>query len=264
MYPYPIIELGKLKVYLYGICIAIGIVFAIVVLRQYGKKLKVDKKFLDFVEINAYISIGVGFFSAALFQAVYNYMENPQNGFDLFGGGITFIGGLIGGAATFLIIYFIVKKNYDNSFKNVISIIPCSILVAHGFGRIGCFFSGCCYGIATDSWLGVKFPELAEKVYPTQLYEAIFLFIMFAITSYLSLKKDYKYNFSVYLISYGVFRFLIEYIRGDDRGSFIPGVSPSQFWSILMILLGIALIFFVKYVYLKDSKPKKSLETIKE
>ena len=66
MYPDPLFSIGKFSVHLYGICIAIGIICTVMVLRTFGKKLKVDNKFLDFVELNAYLSIGVGFFSSAL------------------------------------------------------------------------------------------------------------------------------------------------------------------------------------------------------
>ena len=77
------------------------------------------------------------------------------------------------------------------------------------------------------------------------------MFILFGITALLSWKKDYKHNFSIYLVFYGLFRFLIEYIRGDDRGALVRGISPSQFLSLLMIAIGIGLYFFVEKVYLK-------------
>lgn len=260
MYPDPIIEIGKFSVHLYGVCIAIGIVLCVLVLRKYGKKLAVDEKFLDFVEIDAYCSIALGFLFAAVFQGLYNYIEDPSVGFNL-NGGITFLGGLIGGAATFFTIYFIMRKKYKGNFMDVISIVPCCIFLAHGFGRVGCFFAGCCYGIETDSWLGIRFPGMINKVYPTQLYEAIFLFIMFGVTSYLALKKNFKHNFSVYLIGYGIFRFFLEFIRGDDRGAFFGVLSPSQFWSIILILIGVALIFFVNYYY-KNIANKKEVKEI--
>ena len=58
----------------------------------------------------------------------------------------------------------------------------------------------------------------------------------------LLLKYKFNYNLSLYLISYGIFRFLIEFLRGDERGAFIKGISPSQFWSIIMIVIGVVLI----------------------
>ena len=128
---------------------------------------------------------------------------------------------------------------------------PCCILIAHAFGRVGCFFAGCCYGKETDSFLGVKFPNLPNPVHPTQLYEAAFLFLLFAICFILLMKKDFKHNLTVYLIAYGIFRFFIEYLRADDRGEFIPGISPSQFWSILMVVIGVGLIFLMRWLFQK-------------
>ena len=61
-------------------------------------------------------------------------------------------------------------------------------------------------------------------------------------------KFKFNHNFSVYLISYGVWRFLIEFVRDDYRGSFVAGLTPSQFWSIVMVVLGIGFIFLFKYV----------------
>ena len=258
MFPNPIIKLGSIEIYMYGVCIAIGILAAIIVLRLFGKKLNVDKKYLDFVEIDGYVAIALGFFFSAVFQGLYNYIADPSQGFSL-KGGITFLGGLLGGAVTFFIIYLIFAKKYNGKFRHIISIVPCCILIAHGFGRIGCFCAGCCYGLSVPegkwySWMGVQFPEIAGKVLPTQLFEAIFLFIMFAVLAFLSLKKNYRHNFTIYLIGYGIWRFLIEFIRADERGSFIGPISPSQFWSIIMVLGGVGLIFFTNLVLFKDDK----------
>lgn len=251
MLPNPIIEfpLGttSIAIHMYGVMIAIGIIFALFpVLYGYSKKLKIDPKLTDFVYYNAIISIALGFGSAALFQATYDYIENPAAGFNL-GSGITFLGGLIGGVATFMIIYAIFRKKLNIRLIDILSVIPCSILIGHAFGRIGCFFAGCCYGKPTNSFLGVLFPGHVVKVHPTQLYEAAFLLILFAICSFLILKFRFKHNMSVYLIAYGIFRFSLEFLRDDDRGQLVAGVSPSQFWSLLMVAMGIGLVFLVNY-----------------
>ena len=236
---------------MYGIMIAVGILFAFGSLFWFSKVKKMEERFVDFIFYNGIASIVLGFGSAALFQATYNYIDHPERGFNI-GSGMTFIGGLIGGVVCFLAIYFIFRKRYTTRLYQVVSDIPCSILIAHAFGRIGCFFAGCCYGKPTDSFLGVQFPDLPHKVHPTQLYEAAFLFIMFGICFFLSM-KNFKHNLSIYLITYGIFRFLIEYVRGDERGELVSIVSPSQFWSILMVVAGIAIIFFMNYLVKKES-----------
>ncbi len=234
-------------VHMYGLMIAIGILGTFITLTLGGKRLGINEKFLDFTFFLGIGAIVIGFISASLFQAVYNYIENPEAGFN-FGQSMTFMGGLIGGVVSFLIIYFIVRNKLSGRIVDVISLVPCCITIAHGFGRIGCFFAGCCYGIETDSFLGVKFPHLDHPVHPTQLYEAAFLFILFGVMLFLLLKFNFKHNMSVYLISYGIFRFLLEFIRGDHRGELVTGISPSQFWSIPMVLLGVGLIFLLNYL----------------
>lgn len=242
MYPEKIFGLF----YLYGLLIAIGLMMAFGVLFYYGKKKKIEEKFIDFIFYNGILSIAVGFGAAALFQATYNYIENPEKGFH-FNGGITFIGGLIGGIICFLVVYFLFRKRYKTRLIDTLSMFPCAILIGHAFGRIGCFFAGCCYGKETDSWLGVQFPHLPSPVHPTQLYEAVFLFVLFGICFYLLMKKNFRHNLSVYLVAYGAFRFFIEYLRADKRGQFIGNVSPSQFWSIVMVVAGVILVFAMRY-----------------
>ena len=236
-------------IHLYGVMIALGILACFGVLFYFGKRKGLDANFLDFVFYNGIIAIALGFLCAGLFQATYNYIQNPEAGFN-FGSGITFIGGLIGGVVSFLVIYFIFAKKLPGKLTDVVKLAPCCITVAHAFGRIGCAFAGCCYGLETDSGIAM-FNKGAWRI-PVQLYEAGFLFLLFFIFSYLLLKKDFKYNLPLYLFFYGIFRFVIEYFRGDNRGSLGVGVSPSQFWSIVMVVSSVLVLMLLKYVFNKQ------------
>jgi len=235
MFPDPIFW----DITLYEILFFLGLVAALVVFSIYTSKKGMPGTVQNFYLNLSIAAIAGGYLSAILFQAVYNFFETGVFEF----AGITFLGGLIGGAAVFLGAYKLFAKDEDKKYFNIVlQAAPCGILLAHAIGRIGCFCAGCCYGIQTDSFLGVKFPDLPYKVFPTQLFESAFLFIMFAIASYLFFKNKSR-NITLYLISYGVFRFLIEFIRGDYRGEFIISfLSPSQVWSALMIIAGIVLI----------------------
>ncbi len=252
----------ELSVYWYGVMIAIGILCCFVTMLLYFKYKNFEEKFADFCFYTVIASIVCGFGSAALFQAIYNYIDNPEAGFRI-GGGLTFIGGLIGGVGFYLIIYAIFRTRFKDRLPKLLPILGPCVTVAHGFGRIGCFIAGCCYGKPTGSDYGCYF-DTAEKVHPTQLYEAVFLLILCVILTYLAFKCEYKYNVTIYLISYGVFRFINEFFRGDDRGKFLGGVlSPSQFWSIVMVILGVGYIFAIRYELFDklgkwlDSKGKK-------
>lgn len=250
MIPDPILTLGPFKVHMYGLMIAVGVLCAFVLLQVLSKKKRLDPKFVDFLFYTAVASTLVAFGSSVLFQAIYDYIKNPENGFKL-GEGMTFIGGLIGALIAFFGSYAIFRKKLTGRMVDFLPILPCCITVAHAFGRVGCFFAGCCYGIHTGTGLDVHFPKLAESALPTQLYEAVFLFLLFGVLMLLLLKRNSIYTMSAYLIAYGVFRFAIEFVRDDERGSFIGALTPSQFWSVVMVLAGIALAVIMK----KGRKP---------
>ena len=246
-------------IHLYGVMIALGVLACFLVLFYLGKKKGLVPTFVDFVFYNAVFAIAFGFFSATLFQATYNYIDDPEMGFTL-GNGFTFIGGLIGGVISFLAVYFLFRKKLSGNLLQVLPIAPCVITIAHAFGRIGCAFAGCCYGMETDSVISM-YNHNAYRI-PVQLYESFFLFILFGVLTLLYLKKDFKQTLPVYLVTYGIFRFIIEYFRGDERGKLFGSdiISPSQFWSILMVVIGISLFFILKPLFAKQSNKLKEDE----
>ncbi len=261
----------------YGIFIALGIISAVLVLYFYSKKRNVNPNFIDVTFYIGASAIAIGFFAAHLFQSLYNYLAEPERGFAYHfnHAGITFLGGLLGGALFFLLIYFLLRKFSKGKLRNVVfsgslsqlvTVIAICIVIAHAFGRIGCFFAPCCYGAPTDFFLGYDFgvdfdpnnPFAVVKRHPTMLYESFFLFVLFAIMTILYYKFDYDKNLNIYFIAYGIFRFLAEYLRGDERGKFLFNLSPSQFWSIIMCLIGILL--YVIPIVKNKLKEKKALK----
>ncbi len=270
MLPNPILTLGELEIYMYGVMLGVGIVGVFLVLYLYGTKRKVKPAFLDFAFYTGFGAIAFGFLAAALFQATYNYIQNPERGFSL-KGGITVIGGLIGGIAFFVGVYWLYRLYHykkgskpAGSILDILSIAACCITIAQGFGRIGCFFAGCCHGKATDAAHGLWFPRggvIREAGYyiPTQLYEAIFMFLLFGVLSLLVLKWGNRYCMPIYLIAYGIERFILEYFRGDDRGEFVGGISPSQFWSVGFVLGGVILGVLLCFFYKKKDKEKEAV-----
>ncbi len=228
----------------YGLMAVVGAFLGLLFLRYFGLKAGQTRKDCRKLEILCLCAAVVAFLSAALFESIYEWIEHPDQGFPWFTG-LTFFGGLIGACVFFVIAYKIIYKSDFGPFRLFLTYVPISLTLAHGCGRIGCFLAGCCYGKETSSFLGVKFPSLPNPVYPTQLYEAIFLFLCSAAFAIMFLKGLGKWNAAVYCLSYGAFRFGIEFLRGDDRGSLIPGISPSQFWAIVLFLIGIFLLVWV-------------------
>ena len=252
MYPYQIF----LGIDLYTLFLCVGILSALVIFRIFSDRAKMYWKLQNFCVIVGTLAITAGVGSAVLFQAFYNFLGDPQSGFSVSKStGSTFFGGLIGGVVGFLLIYFVVgaflfKKNKEHirEFFNISNIAAASISAAHGFGRLGCLMAGCCHGAETDAWYGVYFVNYGIKAVPIQLFEAIFLFFLFGFFLF-RLIKGKKYNLPLYMISYGVWRFIIEFFRADDRGATIVSfLSPSQLISVLMICGSVGVFFLEKYV----------------
>ena len=127
-----------------------------------------------------------------------------------------------------------------------------SIVLAHAFGRIGCLFAGCCYGKITDMWYGIQMYEhgVLEKRIPTQLIEAIYLFLLFTLLQYILIKRNNRKTPAIYMIMYGIFRFFIEFLRDDNRGSLGSSIlSPSQLISIVLVVAGTILLvlYYTKF-----------------
>lgn len=255
MYPYPLITFPDGSgISLYEIFIVVGVIAAIVLFRILADRRNLPAKLQNLILIGAVVSFIVGYFFAVLFQAIYNIAERGAFIIDK-NTGATFYGGFIGGAACMLLIYFIggyllfKKQNNEHLrwFPSFVNIAAACVPLAHGFGRIGCLFGGCCYGMETDAWFGIPMDigtmdHVYVKVVPTQLFEAIFLFALAAFLIWRNWKGK-GFCLPAYLIGYGVWRFLIEYLRDDDRGqTFLSFLTPSQLTAVVLVLIGCALI----------------------
>lgn len=245
---------------LYSIFMLLGVISSFVIFRICADKRRFTAKMQNLVLFDAIVSIIVGYLGAWVSQAFYNFLETGE--FVLAkDSGVTFLGGLVVGVLVFFIIYFIAgrilfkndEKEHITRLWELVSIGAGAIACAHALGRIGCFFAGCCYGVQTTSFLGIQFPGEHFKRLPVQLYESAFLFALFAAIMILNMKKDrWVMGMPIYLISYGIWRFLAEqFLRGDisERGGKILGLFPSQFISVFLVIGGIVLgvILYRKY-----------------
>lgn len=263
----PLFTIGSLSVWPYGLCMGVGIVCCFVFLYLTMVKKNYNDEAIDKTLVIGACATAFGVFMAAVVQGLYSLIDGK--GFSL--SSMTFYGGLIGGVASFLgvwnlYVYVIapraksklLKNNMNATLSDSIPFIPIGITIAHAFGRLGCAMYGCCGGGETDAWYGIYMyvNGVYTKVVPTQLWECFFLVALSLVMALLYFKFRFKYNFPVYMISYGVWRFIIEYVRTDYRGELIPGsvFTPSQIWSIVMVIGGIGFIFLQKYVLIKLMK----------
>lgn len=246
-----------LGVGLYNWMFLIGVLAAMGTARLFSGRAGISAKVFNIILLSAVCGVGVGYACALLLESFWEYLET---GVFVWGTGATFYGGLIGAAGTYLGVYFLAGKVFCGKgehiaeFHKMLSLVfPC-IALAHGIGRLGCLFQGCCYGAETDGPFGVRMfvnGEWQTRV-PVQLFEAIFLVLLAVLMLVLFLRFGFEYNVGLYLIAYGVWRFCIEFARADDRGaSGVGTLSPSQLLSVVLVIAGVAAILIYRF------RPKK-------
>ena len=230
-------KLGPLTIYTYGFFVFLGVVCGYLVSNFLAKKDGLDKKIFSDVIFWALVW---GFLGAKLLYILIEWPYFLSQPLASLRSGFVFYGGITSGLAA---IYFLSRK-YKIEFLKLADILAVGVSIGHAFGRLGCFSYGCCFGHTHEGWLGMLFPSDSPagingvKVIPTQLIEAGFLFLLFFVL--LKLKAKQKFSgqvFLTYAIIYGIFRFLIEFLRGDPRGSLFF-FSTSQLISLVVVPLG--------------------------
>lgn len=235
-------SIGPLTIHSYGLMIALGILVCVFMgmyrARKYGYK---DEAVLD-IAIFGILSGFVGAKLLYVFVEFDRFLENPM---DVLGSeGFVVYGGIIVGALAGVLYCRIKKLLYWEYFD----LLAPSIAVAQGFGRIGCFLAGCCYGRPTDAFWGVTFPEgsfapAGVPLIPTQLISSVGDFAIAGILLLYNKRNKKAGNVGIlYMLLYGIGRFLVECLRSDDRGT-VGMLSTSQFISIGIVLLAIVLFF---------------------
>ncbi len=241
--------IGDFTVYTYGFFIALGAMVGGLYMWWQGK-INFGWSFDQANTLFLLLIIG-GVAGGKLFlilEAPAYYLENPTKLFS--GSGFVFYGSLLT-AIPLMLWYF--KRNHIPTLAmlDVMAIVTC---IVHGFGRMGCFMAGCCYGLPTSSRFGVVFSDpLCQAnpkgvlLHPTQLYESAFIFLL--MTALLLMKARRKFDgqmFMIYLMTYALGRVVLENFRGDqERGFMIQHhLTISQFIS--MMVFASALFFYVK------------------
>lgn len=244
-------SIGPITLYSYGLFAAAGFFAALTCSKILAGKNNSDPQIIADVYFVILLS---GIIGARLFYVMiyFDQFRSDWTGiFKIWTGGLVFYGGFITALAAVLL-YLRHKK--APIWQTGDLIFP-GIALGHAFGRVGCFFAGCCHGkVCTQEW-AVQFTHpqslapLNIPLHPTQLYSVasnlFIFFILLFIGRYKSSKKYFHGIITVsYMIIYPVFRSIIEFFRGDFRGNFMDGwVSTSQGISLIVAAAGIILFF---------------------
>ena len=243
-----------LTIPMYGVMSALGMLAAFVLLGLTRKHTRFSE---DQALSAALWAIIMGFLGAKVLYWIVEIdqiIADPSYLLHTLREGFVFYGALIGGLGG-VAIYSLRKKLPFFSLTDYF--IP-GLVIGHAFGRIGCFFAGCCYGMECETPISVVFPAggaapAGIPLLPTQLMESAFLFLLCAFLVWrLTKKKPFGTVSGWYMVLYGVWRFVIEFFRSDERGA-VGALSTSQFISLFVFAGGVALLLLVKFGVLKKT-----------
>jgi len=232
---------GPLSINAYGAMIAIGVSLAFILAARDSilqKLISQDRLIMSF-----HLMILSGYFGGRICCMLSNEKTNIDYSFlfKFWEPGLSIMGSIIGCSITMIIYLYIIKIPILPYMDRIALYAP----IVQAFGRIGCFFAGCCYGKSLTAWWSVIYKDpnhmapLHQSLHPAQLYSSAILFALFFFMFFITQHHIKKPGilFCTYLFFASLERFLIDFIRWDR--AFIGG---SGFFSYLSIHQWIALV----------------------
>lgn len=196
-------------------------------------------------DLSLWIMVG-GILGARLLYVIAHagyFAQHPVEIIRLDQGGLIFYGGVAGAVIAVIALARKRRTPLWPLADYAVSALP----LGHAFGRIGCFLNGCCHGHPVEgAWPSVRFPADsaadhlygASPVHPVQLYEAggnLLLYGMLLSFWFLPRRLRPGSVVAAYAAGYGMIRFALEFLRGDDRQRH-AGLSTAQWMSLALIL----------------------------
>ena len=256
----------------YGVIIALGMLAGALV--AYREAKKTGQKVDDYIDFTLYTLIAA-IIGARIYYVIFEwdyYSAHPLEIFNLRAGGLAIYGGVLASALTLFIFTKVKKLKFWLMADTAVQ----GLIIGQIIGRWGNFFNREAFGGYTDSLFAMQLPvseakgitqELIEhlvtvdgvsyvQVHPTFLYEGTWNLLLFiGICLYKRHKKFDGEIFAIYLMGYGVGRFIIEGLRTDQLViKALGGIAASQVLSIILIVLAVAFVIYNR-VQLKKRTP---------
>ncbi len=250
---FPIFTLFGRTVGMYGVCAMLGFLAAGAIGAWLGRRFQMEIEDIILLFLVAagglllgghllYALVNLQILTGLLSQIGQLSFSEIMTGLGRLFGGNVFYGGMLGAA---LALFLYGKHQKAGKDKHFLDIFGVAAPLFHVFGRIGCFFGGCCYGIESPIGFTVFNNALIPSIngvcrFPVSLLEAgcnllIFLFVLQCFR-----KERFSGKlFALYLALYAPIRFGTEFLRGDEMRGIFFGFSTSQ-WISLLILLCLA------------------------
>jgi len=228
------LKIGNFVIYWYGVMVAIGVFLSSFLFQKYALKEGYTSKTISEI---IFWTVLIGIFGGRIFHVIVHfhyYSKHLSEIIRIRNGGLAIQGAIL---FSLYFIYVYSKTNRINFLKTV-DLIAIVTPLGQAIGRIGCFLNGCCYGKATESFFGVKFPFLTEKVYPTELFYFFMDIILFYfLLTFNKKKKRDGEVLSLYLMGFGLIRYFIDFLRGDLFFTSL-GLFSTQLIGIFIFMIG--------------------------
>ena len=236
------INIGPFAIRYYGLVYAIGIIGVYLYMRAQIRAKKTNLTYTNLVDVILYGAIGMLLGGRLGYVFIYNleyFLSNPGEIFQIWHGGMSFHGALIG----VILAIFLYAKYKKISLYTITDalVIPCAFFLF--LGRIANFINGELYGTITDVPWGVVFPNQAEARHPSQLYAAGKNLLIGGVLLYLFKKQKLKSGTLswLFVLLYGTLRFLIGFVRVPD-GVFLY-LGTGQWLSLSMVFISIIVLY---------------------
>lgn len=246
-----IFTIGPFSVRWYGLAYVLGLACAAYVVYTYARHWKLRFSAYDVLVLVCFAAVGVivgARLGYCLFYGDGYYLKYPIEILHVSNGGMSFHGGLVGLIAAGLVYALI----YKMPFLTLADLGACGAPLGLFFGRCANFINGELYGAPTDLPIGVDFLGNGTMMHPSQLYEAVLeglviFFILFALSRKNDPPRSRGFFLGMFLLLYGVFRILIEFVRLPDSqiGYFFDSWGTmGQLLSLPMVVAGVAFVVY--------------------
>jgi phosphatidylglycerol:prolipoprotein diacylglycerol transferase len=254
--------IGPLPVHWFGVMLALGFLAGLgnwsLLGRREGKSFTYCSDLLFWIMISGIVGARLAY----VISDFKNFVHNPLEIIQVYRGGLIYYGGFM--AAGIALVVF--ARMHRERILSLLDFVATSVPLGHFFGRIGCFLNGCCHGKEYSGLFSVTFPGYPDKspawftqtdaghinyyavrtlpVHPVQLYEAALNLVVFALVlmTYRRRTRDGTTT-AIYLLSYPLVRFAMEFLRGDERmRSTSLGLDVAQILSIVLFVAGLVLL----------------------
>lgn len=251
MYPI-LLNLGGFTLHTYGLLVAAGFLVGIYVARGFARRFGLDPERIFNLGIYLALAAIVGAKLFLVLQDWRYYLHDPRS---LFSTGFLQSAGIFyGGLIAALVVLTLYVRRQKLSWLAVGDAIAPGVAIGHSIGRLGCFAAGCCYGKPAHGLWGVTFHNayanattgvtLGVPLYPTQLIESAAEAAIFLALWRLARRRAFTGQITaVYLLSYGVVRFLVDFLRAYEPQAmlFHDLLTDAQLTSLVMIALAIGI-----------------------